>query len=577
MRDIKAVWWKNATFYQIWPASYKDSNEDGMGDLQGVISTLDYIKGLGADAIWLCPMYDSPQHDMGYDISNYEDVWSKYGTLADMDCLIQQAHARGLRLILDLVVNHTSDEHEWFRESRKSRDNKYSDWYIWRDPKYANGIRRPPTNWRAAFGGSAWQYVPERDQYFLHLFAPQQPDLNWENAATRQAIYASAIEFWLKRGIDGFRVDTVNLYSNNVNFPDASITDPAEVYQNAELLYIDGPRMHEWLREQRRDILDKYGDIFLVGELPSTKSDEVIKYISATQRELDCVFDFGICELGGRYGRPPHETWQHSLPELKAAIQKTQSLLDFPHTWATVFAENHDQPRNLSTLGTEGPKYRIKSTQLLAILFATLSGTLFVYQGQEIGMMNVPRGEGSKYFQDVCSLNYLKDIQQRYPSDESMLQKAQDALCRVGRDNARTPMQWTERPNADFTAEDATPWMPVNENYTKINMVHEQDDSNGILAMWKRMLKIRKEYADVFIHGHFEIHDFDNPLTFTFTKKARDYQAYVMLNFSTEEQDIVIPDTVEGLKLGSLVSNETDPGERLGPWEARVYIGERLS
>lgn len=384
-------------------------------------------------------MYDSPQHDMGYDISNYEEVWSKFGTLADMDTLIQEAHSRGMRLILDLVINHTSNEHKWFKESMKSKDNEYSDWYIWLDPKYVDGKRQPPNNWKSIFGGSAWEYVSERDQYYLHLFVPEQPDLNWENAVTRKAIYKTAIKFWLDKGIDGFRVDAISLYSKNTSFPDAEIKNPDEPYQTARELVSDGPRMHEFLKEQRREVIDKYNEIVLVGELSDDNADVVLQYISAEARELDMVFDFDIVKLGGRHDVDPHLTWKHKLPDLKRAISKPQSFLRMPDAWTTVFAENHDQGRSISRFATDDPMYRVKAGKMLAIMLATLSGTLFVYQGQEIGMVNIPKDWGSEEIRDVAAMNYWLGMKQKYPGDEEILKEALAGIQRVGRDNARTP------------------------------------------------------------------------------------------------------------------------------------------
>jgi oligo-1,6-glucosidase len=308
-------WWKDVTGYQIWPASYKDSNDDGLGDIPGITSTLDYLIHLGVDFIWLSPVYDSPHHDAGYDARDYESIWAKYGTLDDMDTLIREVHVRGMRIVMDLVVNHTSNEHTWFPESKKSKSNPYSNWYIWGDPKYegADRKRQPPNNWRAAFGGSYWTYVPEQDQYYLHLCLPEQPDLNWQNGATRREIYASAIEFWLKKGIDGFCVDVVNFYWNDPSFPDAKVVHETEEYQPMEPQHIiSGPKMHDWLREQRIEALGKYGeDVVLIGELPGTSREEVLRYVSAQSRELDMVFDFDIY-MTAMTGTRNYMTFRHS-------------------------------------------------------------------------------------------------------------------------------------------------------------------------------------------------------------------------------------------------------------------------
>lgn len=560
-------WWKDGTAYQIWPASYKDSNSDGYGDIPGIISTLDHLKGLGIDIIWLSPMYDSPQHDMGYDIANYEAVWPKFGTMVDMDKLIEKIHSLGMRLLLDLVVNHTSDEHAWFQESKLSKDNPYSDWYIWRDPKHdAEGKRQPPNNWKSFFGGSAWEYVSERDQYYLHLFLKQQPDLNWENEATRKGIYKSAIEFWLDKGIDGFRVDTVNLYSKDPTFPDL----PAGASTVSQC--INGPRMHEFLQEQRREVLDKYGDVVLVGELGGTDVEEILNYISSNRRELDMIFDFDILEVGGKFEVEAHERWKHKLPEFKEAILKVQNFLRREDAWATVFAENHDQGRSLSRFATDEPKYREKAAKMMAILLGTLSGTLFLYQGQEIGMVNVPKDWGPEYMQDIVAVNYYKEMNERYPADEKMLQSALAGLQRVGRDNARTPVQWSAEEHAGFST--VEPWMRVHDNYKEVNVAVQEKDPHSVLAFWKKMLNIRKEHSDVLVHGQFELSDYENLNTFTYVKDYQGKKVLVVLSFSDEEQAFAMPPSVNDRKLNLLIANEDSLGPKLSPWEARAYLVE---
>ena len=568
--ERKPSWWKNTVCYQIWPASYKDSNSDGFGDIPGVISTLDYLKDLGIDIIWLSPMYDSPQHDMGYDIRNYEDVWDKFGTLKDMETLISEVHARGMKLILDLVINHTSDEHPWFLESKASKDNPKADWYIWRDPKYVDGKRMPPSNWRAIFGGSAWEYVPERDQYYLHLFVPQQPDLNWENETTRRAIYKTAIEFWLDRGIDGFRVDTVNLYCKDTTFPDAPIKLVDEPYQPAMMYYHNGPRMHEWLKEQRRDVLDKYGDVVMVGEMPTTDAAEVMKYISAKERELDMAFDFDIVGLGGRHSVKPHQSWRHKLPEFKSALMKIQAFLSGTDAWTTVFAENHDQGRSLSRFATDEPKYRVQAGKMFAILLGTLSGTLFIYQGQEIGMVNFPKTWGPEELQDVSSLNYWKEMNTMYPGDEKMLKAAMAGIQKMGRDNARTPVQWSAGPNAGFS--DVKPWMRVHDNYKEVNVEAQEKDPESLLTFWKRVLKLRKEHADVLVHGTFEVQDYANEATFTYIKESEGKKVLVMLNFTDNEQSVDMPPSLKDKKMDLLIASVDRPGKMLTAWEGRAYI-----
>ena len=561
--------------------SYKDSNGDGVGDIPGAIETLPYLKDLGVDIIWMSPMYDSPQKDFGYDISNYEDVYPPFGTIADMEKLTSECHRLGMKLILDLVINHTSDQHAWFKESRSSRDNPKSDWYIWKDPKMVDGKRQPPNNWRAIFGGSAWEYVPERDQYFLHLFVPEQPDLNWENEVTRNAIYKSAIEFWLDRGIDGFRVDTCNLYSKNTSYPDAPVALPGEPYQPAFKFFENGPRMHEWLKEQREKVLDKYGDVFMVGELPGTEAAEVLKYVSAEARELSCVFDFDVVSLGGRHGEgiKKHQVSAHTLPDFKEAIRKICDVTKGTDAWSTAFLENHDQGRSLSRFATDKPEFREQAAKMLATLLCTLSGTLFLYQGQEIGTVNLPKSWGIEEIKDIDSLNAYNDVKDRLQGDELWLKKAMAGIQRVGRDNARLPITWDDGPNAGFTT--GTPWCRVHDNYKEVNVAKQQKEPDSPLNFWKKMLKLRKRYADLCVFGDFEVWDKNDLDVFTFVKvnSKRNGMAkemlVVFLSFSDEVQPLYWPSQCEGRERELVVSNlgeGVEVGKYLSAWESRVYL-----
>lgn len=490
--------------YQIWPASYKDSNGDGLGDIPGILTKLDYIKDLGIDTIWLSPQYESPQKDMGYDISNYEAIYPPYGTMEDMDKLIDGVHARGMQIILDLVINHTSDQHAWFQESKESRDNPKADWYIWRDPKIVDGVKCPPNNWGDIFGAgytSAWEYVPGRDQYYLHLFEKEQPDLNWENPETRRAIYESAIEFWLKKGIDGFRVDTVNLYDKSRGIHDVDVVRPEHPFQisGVEKIVLNGPRMHEFLKEIRKEVLDKYGDVVMVGECAGVSAEDILAYVGEQRRELNLIFDFDIVTVDGNHKVPKHEITVPSLPDIKAAFKKTQDLCNGTDAWTSVFMENHDQARSISRYATEDPQYHDRAGKLLAMLLGTLSGTLFLYQGQEIGMTNVPYSWDPTDLQDVGAVNYWKNHKKTYANDEKMLARGKWGLIRTARDNARTPVQWDDGPNAGFTT--GKPWMKINDNYRDINVARQVADPNSIHAFWRRMLKLRKEHSDVFVQG----------------------------------------------------------------------------
>jgi len=585
-------WWKEAVGFQIWPASYKDSNGDGFGDIQGIISTLDYVKSLGIEFIWLSPTYDSPQHDWGYDISNYEGVWPKYGTVKDMDMLIEACHSRGIKLLLDLVANHTSDEHAWFQESKKSRTNDKADFYIWKDPKIVDGMRHAPNNWKSNFGGPAWEYVAERDQYYLHLCLPQQPDLNWESAGTRKAIYESAIRFWLRKGVDGFRVDIVNHYSKDQNFPDAPIKHPGEEIQPMEPeFFLNGPRMHEWLQEQRREALDPFGtDIVLVGELALTSAEETLRYISADNRELDMVFDFEWLMSGLQPNMMPYEAGPPVLSEVKAGLAKAQGFIADKNldAWATVFMENHDVTRSVSKYGDDRtPESWSRSAKLLSMLLCTLSGTLFVYQGQEIGMTSLPE---TFALEDMCDVPWAKALEAaiaKRPGDDEYRRKIMRGFRLMGRDNNRTPVQWDgTSPGAGFTSAE-TPWIKLNESYRTVNVQSQLGVPGSILEFWKRMIQLRKspEWKHLFIYGDFELLNPKNEKTFTFVKKIQDRRALVALNFSGDEDHLVfVPDGLDLKGARLLMSNYDDEAkgdesvpvpETLRAWEGRIYIIEK--
>ncbi|PGH07598.1 hypothetical protein AJ80_07987 [Polytolypa hystricis UAMH7299] len=574
-------WWKNAIVYQIYPASFKDSNNDGVGDIPGIISELDYIQSLGVTTIWLCPMYDSPQHDMGYDISDYQAVYPPYGTMEDMQVLIDACHQRGLRIILDLVVNHTSDLHEWFKASRSSKTDPKRDWYIWRPAKYSDdGTRQPPNNWRSHFGGSAWEWDETTQEYYLHLFATQQPDLNWENSETRQAIYASAMEFWLQKGVDGFRVDTVNMYSKHPSYADAPILDPSSDTQVAHSLFCNGPRIHEYLREMN-EILSKY-DAMTVGECPNTHTIEgVLNYVSAAKKQLNMVFEFDVVELGVgtdyKYSTTPRD-W--ALPQMKAVLKRSQALMNAGDGWTTVFMENHDQARSISRFGSDrSPELRETSGKMLAMLQCGLSGTQFIYQGQEIGMVNAPAQWPISEYKDVESTNYHEMIRQKTNGEPEALQKAMKALQHLARDHGRLPMQWSAQANAGFTAATAKPWMRPNDNYAEINVERQREDKSSVLSFWKRMLQLRKDHADLFIHGTFGLLTEQHEQLFAYTKTSHSSSAFVVLNFSEEEQKFERPAAMGGRDWELLVSNLDDVGgskDVLRAFEGRIYLSNQL-
>ncbi|KAH8670404.1 alpha-glucosidase [Tricladium varicosporioides] len=572
MTVTQRVWWKDGVVYQIYPASYKDSNNDGLGDIPGIISKIDYIKDLGIDIVWLSPMYDSPQHDMGYDISNYEAVYPPYGTVEDIEKLVEACHSRDMRLILDLVVNHTSNEHEWFKESRSSKDNPKRDWYIWKPARYAeDGTRIPPNNWRSIFSGSAWEWDEHTQEYYLHLFAKQQPDLNWENPVTRKAIYDSAMEYWLKRGVDGFRVDTVNMYSKGTSLPDAPIIDPGIFEQPASGLFCNGPRMHEFLREMNT-VLSKY-DTMTVGELPHTPDPaHVLKYISQGDRQLDMVFQFDIVDLGiGKMHKYEYEGYQ--LSEMKEVISKWQRFIENTDAWTTAFCENHDQGRSVSRYASDSPQWRERSAKMLAIMMCAMTGTLFVYQGQEIGMINAPKDWPIEDYKDIESINYFESVAKRTNNDPKALAHVMKSIQILGRDHARLPMQWDSSPHAGFTGKKDGAWMRTHDLYKEINVAKQLNDPSSVLSFWKRMLKTRKEYKDLFIHGAFEEFDMLNQETFVFGKTFKNDRAVIALNFTDREQTFKRPNV--GGKMELLVSNLADTNgteENLQPFEGRIYL-----
>ncbi|KAJ5257159.1 Alpha-glucosidase [Penicillium angulare] len=528
-------WWKNATIYQIYPASYKDSNGDGIGDLQGILGQLDYIKSLGVDAIWICPHYDSPQHDMGYDVANYEAVYAPYGTVKDVEAIIAASHERGLRVLLDLVINHTSDQHAWFKESRLSKTSPKRDWYIWRPAKYdADGARRPPNNWRGFFGGSAWEWDETTQEYYLHLFAVQQPDVNWENPETRAAVYESAMEFWLRKGIDGFRVDTVNMYSKDQSFRDAPVIDPKNKFQLDPSLFCNGPRIHEFLHEMGQ-ILLKYGAC-TVGELPATPEIvDVLKYVSAKEQQLSMVFQFDIVDSGKgkdlQYQTTPRN-W--TLSDFRERVRRTQGLSDgSTDGWSTSFLENHDQARSISRWGSEKTiELWSLSAKMLAMLVGTLSGTLYVYQGQEIGMVNAPEDWPISEYKDLDSLNYYNYVKEQTGNDPIAMKTTKIALAHLARDHARLPMQWDDTPNAGFSTEGAKTWMRVHDNYKTLNVKRQTDDPTSVLSFWRELLRIRHAHPKLFAQGLFRDTDPSHESVFLFEKISGEQKLVVALNFT---------------------------------------------
>lgn len=573
----KRVWWKEATFYQIYPASFKDSNGDGWGDIPGILQKIDYIASIGVDVVWLSPMFDSPQIDMGYDISNYESVYAPYGRVEDVEELIEACHRNHMKLILDLVVNHTSDQHAWFKESRSSKDNPKRDWYFWRPARFdSQGNRMPPTNYRSYFAGGTWTWDAHTQEYYLHLYDKTQPDLNWENPDCRRAIYDSAMRFWLDKGIDGFRVDTVNKYSKVLPFTDAPITDATSDIQPAAQMWCNGPRIHEFIKEMNREVLSHYQTydgqpVVTVGELSLCSDAElVVPYVSALEKELDMVFQFDITHLG--QGPPgcndKYDFAEWKLPEMKRIVEKWQCFIEGTDAWTTVFNENHDNGRSVSRFANDDPEWREKSAKMLVLWLIGQTGSLFLYQGQEIGMINAPKEWGMEEYKDVESQNYWAEAVRlsENGTDPTRKERIAHGLQLMARDHARLPFQWNETVNSGFTT--GKPWMRVHDDYRNINAERQEKHVDSVLSFYKRMLRLRKVHKDVFVYGTFELLDPENTETFVFKKQYQDKTAFVILNFTIKEQSL--PD-VEEMKLLASSYSKSVP-ELLQPLEGRIYI-----
>jgi alpha-glucosidase len=521
--------------------------------------------------------------EQGYDVRDYESIWPTFGTLQDMDVLISSAKARGMRLIMDLVVNHTSDEHAWFLESRTSRTNPKADWYIWRDPKISpSGSRQPPNNWRAAFGGSVWTYISERDQYYLHLCLSKQPDLNWTNPSTRSAIYTSAVSFWLARGIDGFRIDSVVAFWKDPLFPDSAITKPDQEFQPMEGKHImNGAPVHAWLKELRSRIKTDHpnSEIVLIGELPATDTDEINRYIAPSAKELDMILDFDHFMAGNDWHAPLHERSRPALPLLKDAITKQQAFLQTG--WTSAFTENHDNPRSIDRFGPGDGEHHISASKMLALFLCTLSGTIFLYQGQEIGMTNIDASWKRNDIRDAAGLDYLDEMERKFPNDVAKQEAALEGLRRLGRDNGRTPVQWSVEEYAGFSG--VEPWIRVIDNYKTVNVAHQEGDGESVLSFWKRMIWMRRQFRHQLIRGKFEVHDRENLQTFTYTKIGPDPTEVflVVLNFGAEEAGVFVPGDLDENSMQLLVSTCSEEpvegwySQRLGPWEGRMYSCQR--
>ncbi|PQB03924.1 glycoside hydrolase family 13 protein [Aureitalea marina] len=478
------TWWKEGIVYQIYPRSFNDSNDDGIGDLQGIIQKLDYIASLGVTIIWLCPVYPSPNDDNGYDISDYRGIMPEFGTMEKFDQLLEGIHKRGMRLVMDLVANHSSDEHHWFKEAQSSKDNPYRDYYFWK-PGKMNG---PPNDWPSFFGGNAWEYDELSDEYYLHLFTRKQPDLNWENPQVRKEIQ-EVIRYWFEKGVDGFRMDVISVISKDLDFPDAKTDDFGSIINNN---YANGSRIHEFLQEMNREVLSKY-DIMTVGEGPGISLDNALDYVGADREELNMVFHFDHmfmdCGPGGKYDPVPVD-----FQRFKEIFSDWDSLLS-DGGWGSIFLGNHDFSRLVSKFGNDSAYWQ-ESAKLFAALLLSLRGTVYIYQGDEIGMTNVAFSSIDEY-NDVETLGNWKEAEERGEDMDQFMH----LVHLQSRDNARTPMQWSDKSNAGFTQ--GKPWLGVNPNYVDINVDLQETDPGSVLHFYRRMIAFRKENP-VLVYGNYQ-------------------------------------------------------------------------
>ncbi len=556
---MKKNWWKESVVYQIYPRSFCDTNGDGIGDLRGITQKLPYLKTLGVDVIWICPVYQSPCDDNGYDVSDYRKILPEFGTMADFDELLDTAHRMGLKIVMDLVVNHTSDEHAWFVESRKSKDNDKRDYYIWQDGKDG----KEPNNWGACFGGSAWQYDEETGQYYLHLFSVKQPDLNWENKETRQDVY-DMMTWWCEKGIDGFRMDTINLISKPADFPD--VPAAPGTYGFFGTASANGPHVHEYLQEMNREVFSKY-DLMTVGECAMSTVEDAVRYASLDGSELNMVFQSEHMDLDDG---PDNTKWcdkKIRLTTLKQILSKWQTGL-YGKAWNSLFWDNHDQPRIVSRLGNDSPEYRETSAKMLATCLHMMQGTPYIYQGEELGMTNYPFTDISQ-FRDLESLNaYQDNLKTKLRDQEEFFH----CICYKSRDNARTPMQWDTTENAGFTA--GTPWIGVNPNYTEINAKEQIKREDSVFHYYQKLITLRKTHP-VIVEGDYRLLLPDSEEIYAYVRTYADTKLLVICSFTDQETIFRLPSEFTGKDGTVLISNygrdHLEDQLTLAPYEAVAW------
>lgn len=552
-------WWKESVVYQIYPRSFCDSNGDGIGDLNGITSKLDYLKELGVDVIWLSPVYKSPNDDNGYDISDYQDIMDEFGTMEDFDRMLATAHEKGIKIMMDLVVNHTSDEHKWFIESRKSTDNPYRDYYIWRPAKEDGSL---PNNWGSCFSGPAWEYDKTTDMYFLHLFSKKQPDLNWDNPVVRQEVF-DMMNWWLEKGVDGFRMDVISLISKEQ--PELPDKEPGINGYATFNVSANGPHVHEYLQEMRQKALNN-ADTITVGECSGVTLEEAKKYARSDEKELNMVFQFEHMDVDSDEKAGKWTTRKMDLRDLKKILTRWQKGLQ-DIAWNSLYWENHDQPRSVSRFGNDSDEYREISAKMLATCIHMMQGTPYVYQGEELGMTNCPFNT-LENFRDLESINAFHELtEQGKMTEEEMMA----AIGYKGRDNARTPMQWDDSANAGFSGADATPWIMVNPNYTKINAKDQVSREDSVFKYYQKLIKLRHE-SDLIVYGTYDLILDDDKDIYAYIRILGDEKLIVYCNFSENTREVELPEEFTDGKI--LISNYNDAkvSEKitLRPYEAIV-------
>ena len=552
-------WWKESVVYQIYPRSFCDSNGDGIGDLNGITSKLDYLKELGVDVIWLSPVYKSPNDDNGYDISDYQDIMDEFGTMEDFDRMLATAHEKGIKIMMDLVVNHTSDEHKWFIESRKSTDNPYRDYYIWRPAKEDGSL---PNNWGSCFSGPAWEYDKTTDMYFLHLFSKKQPDLNWDNPVVRQEVF-DMMNWWLEKGVDGFRMDVISLISKEQ--PELPDKEPGINGYATFNVSANGPHVHEYLQEMRQKALNN-ADTITVGECSGVTLEEAKKYARSDEKELNMVFQFEHMDVDSDEKAGKWTTRKMDLRDLKKILTRWQKGLQ-DIAWNSLYWENHDQPRSVSRFGNDSDEYREISAKMLATCIHMMQGTPYVYQGEELGMTNCPFNT-LENFRDLESINAFHELtEQGKMTEEEMMA----AIGYKGRDNARTPMQWDDSANAGFSDADATPWIMVNPNYTKINAKDQVSREDSVFKYYQKLIKLRHE-SDLIVYGTYDLILDDDKDIYAYIRTLGDEKLIVYCNFSENTREVELSEEFTDGKI--LISNYNDAkvSEKitLRPYEAIV-------